>query len=261
MGFISLSLPSLFFLLADVTRSYWPEEELRSQLESIYPSDEDIAEEIEAFRSNIAGIWAYRNYGGSVFVDGLFLVVFYVWRPIGLMLWGMALFKLGVLSLKRDEGFYRKMIVYGFAIGIPLILVGLWYNFSLGFQSLNVKYRGIQWNYWGGIGIAMAYIGVIMLMLKQQRFPVISSYLASYGQMALSNYLGQTILATTFFYGYGLGQFARYGMFGLCIITIGIWTLQLFVSKFWMRRFRYGPFEWLWRCLTYGNLQPILRRP
>ncbi len=81
------------------------------------------------------------------------------------------------------------------------------------------------------------------------------------GRMALSNYIGQTIICTTIFYGYGLGLYASIGKAGLMLFVLGVWIIELIVSSLWLSRFRFGPIEWLWRPLTYGSRQPMLKKP
>ena len=76
-------------------------------------------------------------------------------------------------------------------------------------------------------------------------------------RMALSNYLAQTIICTTLFYGYGFGLFGKLDRFQLVGVVIAIWAFQLWYSPIWLRYFRFGPFEWLWRTLTYGKIQPM----
>ena len=81
--------------------------------------------------------------------------------------------------------------------------------------------------------------------------------LAPMGRMALTNYLLQSIICTTLFYGYGLGLFGTMGAaagFGLALV---IYALQIPFSHWWMARFQFGPAEWLWRTLTYGRVQPF----
>jgi uncharacterized protein len=78
--------------------------------------------------------------------------------------------------------------------------------------------------------------------------------------MALTNYLVQSILCTTIFYGHGLGLYGRVERVGQVGIVVAIWVLQLVISPIWLRHFRFGPFEWLWRTLTYFRLQPMRRK-
>ncbi len=75
--------------------------------------------------------------------------------------------------------------------------------------------------------------------------------------MALSNYLTHSIVCTTLFYGYGFGLFGHINRTGLAAIVLTIWVAQLVISPIWLRYFRYGPAEWLWRSLTYGQPQPM----
>jgi uncharacterized protein len=75
--------------------------------------------------------------------------------------------------------------------------------------------------------------------------------------MALTNYLSHTVICTTLFYGWGLGLFGTLGRFELEMIVVAIWIFQLIVSPIWLRSFRFGPAEWLWRSLTYGQRQSM----
>ena len=75
--------------------------------------------------------------------------------------------------------------------------------------------------------------------------------LAAVGRMALTNYLLQSLIATTLFYGYGFGLFGQVGPALGLLTTIAIFTAQIPISVWWMGRFQFGPVEWLWRALTY----------
>ncbi len=77
--------------------------------------------------------------------------------------------------------------------------------------------------------------------------------------MALTNYILQTLLALILFYGLGFGIGPRFGLVGVLIAAITIFTLQLLTSRWWLERYHFGPLEWLWRTLTYGKRQPWRR--
>ena len=85
--------------------------------------------------------------------------------------------------------------------------------------------------------------------------------LASVGRMAISNYLLQTLICTTLFYGYGFGLYGQVGATAGVLLTIAIYALQIPLSVWWLRHFRFGPVEWLWRSLTYGQRQPMRYPP
>ena len=83
--------------------------------------------------------------------------------------------------------------------------------------------------------------------------------LRAVGQMALTNYLMQSVLCTLFFFGYGLGFYERLAFHQLYLVVFAVWVLQLAYSPIWLRHFRFGPVEWLWRSLTYWQAQPMWR--
>ena len=92
----------------------------------------------------------------------------------------------------------------------------------------------------------------------QRRFAPI----AATGRMPLTNYLGQTLVATTLFYGWGLGLFGQVGPALTLLIAVGIYfVIQVPLSLWWLRRFEFGPLEYLWRTLTYGRRPTQSSRP
>jgi uncharacterized protein len=104
-----------------------------------------------------------------------------------------------------------------------------------------------------------AYLGLIVLMVKRQWFPGLQRGLAAMGRMALTNYLGQTFICTTLFYGHGLGWFGRVERWQQLALALLILVLQMAISFVWLQRWRFGPLEWLWRSLTYRRWQPMRR--
>ena len=75
--------------------------------------------------------------------------------------------------------------------------------------------------------------------------------LAAVGRTALTNYIGQSVIATFIFYGFGLGLFGYVNRIGQLFFILAIWAFQLLTSSWWLTHFRYGPLEWIWRLLTY----------
>ncbi|KPL03284.1 MAG: hypothetical protein AMJ73_07530 [candidate division Zixibacteria bacterium SM1_73] len=78
--------------------------------------------------------------------------------------------------------------------------------------------------------------------------------------MPLSNYLMQSIIGTMVYYGYGLGMYYRLSYLQGLLLTLAVFALQIPLSRWWLSKFQFGPFEWLWRSLTYGRPQPVLVR-
>ena len=93
----------------------------------------------------------------------------------------------------------------------------------------------------------------------QQRVERLQTSLAAVGRMALTNYLLQSIVCITLFYGHGLGWYGSVERTGQAMVVLAMSIAQLFWSPLWLSTFHYGPFEWLWRSLTYWRLQPMRR--
>jgi len=106
----------------------------------------------------------------------------------------------------------------------------------------------------GGVGLCLFFMTSIVLLCQDKKWSLKLKPLASMGRMSLSNYLFQSIVCTTIFYSYGLGLYGKVGPALGFVLTIVILTLQIFISTYWLKRYQFGPMEWVWRCLTYGKL-------
>ena len=84
-------------------------------------------------------------------------------------------------------------------------------------------------------------------------------WLAPAGRMALSNYLAQSLVCTLLFYGYGLGWFEQMGRAWQLLFAVALFAAQVALSRAWLRHFRFGPMEWLWRAITYWRWPPLRR--
>jgi uncharacterized protein len=84
--------------------------------------------------------------------------------------------------------------------------------------------------------------------------------LAATGRIAFTNYMIQSIICSFFFYGYGFGYFGRLNQWELYFMVAEIALVQIVFSVFWMRYYRMGPLEWLWRCLVYRKWLPIKKQ-
>jgi uncharacterized protein len=179
-----------------------------------------------------------------------------LWQMTGLMLMGMALFKLGVLSAARSRAFYLRMGTLGFGGGILLISLGLWRGFATKWDLLDFALVSQQLQYWGNLFVALGWTALVMLLCQRgwQLGPV-----AAVGRMALTNYLLQTVICTTIFYGHGLGLFGQVDRAGQFAIVLGVWAFQLLASSAWLGCFTLGPMEWVLRWFIYGRRPSFLR--
>jgi uncharacterized protein len=179
-----------------------------------------------------------------------------LWQITGLMLMGMALFKLGVLSAARSRTFYLRMAILGFGAGIMLIALGLWRSYATRWDLLDFVLVSEPLHYWGNLFVALGWTALVML-LCQRGWQL--SLVAAVGRMALTNYLLQTVICTTIFYGHGLGLFGQVDRAGQFAIVLGVWAFQLLASSAWLGCFALGPMEWVLRWFIYGRRPSFLR--
>jgi len=178
------------------------------------------------------------------------------WRVSGAMLFGMALFKSGVLTNDRSSGFYARLIAVGGVVGIGIVAAGVAYIQAADW-SAGAALFWRQFNYWGALPLAAAYVGLIARYCRWRPAGIETKALSAVGRTAFSNYLLQTLLATSVFYGHGLGLFGSVTRVKALAIAVAIWAVQIPLSALWLRYFRFGPMEWVWRVLTYGRFQKI----
>jgi uncharacterized protein len=105
--------------------------------------------------------------------------------------------------------------------------------------------------------LAFTYISVLLLLWQRPVWKRLLSVLAPVGRMALTNYLLQSLICTTLFYSYGFGLYGKVSPSVGLLLTVAIFLVQIPLSAWWLRRFRFGPMEWVWRSLTYGKPQPM----
>lgn len=257
-GILLMSVTTLLYVGGGYSIQFAPPEAMDGVRAFWSPGAESVAHELAAMR----GLWTEQMSVRVPEMTSTLTVVFfmyYLWRTVGMMLIGMALFKWGVLSAARSRRFYGTVAAVGFAVGLPLIWLGIVRRFADGWSIPWSFFQGSQYNYWGSAFVAMAYISVVMLMVKSDVLGKVKRALAAAGRMAFTNYLMQTVICTFLFYGHGFGLFGRVQRVGQLLVVLAVWAFQLWFSTFWLKRFRFGPAEWLWRTLTYLKPQPMRR--
>ena len=186
---------------------------------------------------------------------------FYGWAffdSIGMMLLGMGLLRSGVLTGARSRRFYGWMAAIGYGLGLPISAAATHRLYVDRFDPVAVAWLTAAYDP-GRICVALGHIAVVMLALKMAPPPLrwLTAMLGDVGRMALTSYLTATLICTTLFNGYGFGLFGSLRRRQLYLVVLGIWCVQLLFSRWWLRRFRFGPAEWAWRSLTYWKRQPM----
>jgi uncharacterized protein len=104
--------------------------------------------------------------------------------------------------------------------------------------------------------LALGYAATVLALIAAGGWRLFA-WAAPLGRMAFTNYLLQSLIFGWIFYGYGLGLFGSLGIAAASAMGIGVYAFQVLLSRWWLRRFRFGPVEWLWRTLMYGTVQPM----
>jgi len=221
-GLVWFVLGAAIMLASSWPFSWWSPEALARQAQSWAPSSEAIAWEIERYRGGWLDQMAHRvpaAFHGHT--SGLAFRT--LWQMVGLILMGMGLFKLDVLSGARPAALYGAMAAVGFGAGVPLTLVGVHHSFAHGWDLKDFLVFGSFCYYFGALLVGLGWTGLTLLVCR--RWTSVSP-LAAVGRLALTNYLLQSVVCTTIFYGHGFGLFARLDRVDQLGVVAGVWVLQ-----------------------------------
>lgn len=202
-------------------------------------------------------ILRYRVAEESDLLAGYFSYAFF--ETIPLMLLGMGLYRSGVLTGRDMGAGWRRAAWAGVAAGLALNLAAGLLVWSRGFPPfLSMA------TFFGFAGIANLplLLGAAVLLARWAARPHegwLAERLMLAGRMALSNYVGTSLVMVLLFHGWAGGLFGTLHRAELLLVVLLGWALMLQFSRAWLGRFSQGPLEWLWRCLTYWRRFPLKR--
>jgi len=185
-------------------------------------------------------------------------LLFFSLESLPLMLLGVALYRMGLFSGGMDPDRLRYWGWVGLGVGGLLhLLIALWAK-STGFA------------YYATLGAFMGFSPLPRLIMVVGLAALLALYgarasgwlaerISAAGRAAFTNYLGTSIVMTLVFHGWAFGLFGQLNRPQLYVVVLLAWVLMLLWSKPWLECFRFGPLEWLWRCLTYGKLFALKR--
>ena len=220
-------------------------------------NEEERAQELAVTRGDWTGIFATKL--GALPEWLLTQVEFSLLDTLGFMLLGMAMLKSGFLTGQWQQEQYRQVMQHALRIGfVPLALLAAWVMWT-GFATLPTYGTGFAWSFLFRIPLAVGYAALFGLWTLAHGGKKGMQRVKAVGQMALSNYLLSSLVMTFLFYGWGLGQFGDWPRARLYLLLPPMWLAMLLWSPLWLGRFRYGPAEWLWRCLEQRRLLGLKR--
>lgn len=215
-------------------------------------SPEQIAEAVAAHQGGYATAFPYVAEINTYWQSwGLYRYFFDIF---GMMLIGMGLFRLGVLTLERPTRLYVAMLVAGYGIGLAVNVAEARWIMQNGFSALAFAQANVTYDV-GRLAMTMGHLAALLLFVRSGLFGAFRRALAAVGRMALTSYLTHSVVCGILFIG--LGWFGRLERHELYFVVFAIWAAQLIVSPLWLRHYRFGPVEWLWRYLTYLKRPPL----
>ena len=205
-----------------------------------------------------------KTYGESIETNASHMKISYgriynqgiLYRTLIMMILGIVLFRKGIFKN------YRLMKSY-WPLTITLLLIALFVNYQRYYHWTYESFIPVTsfWKAWLftfpkellGLAYVLLFNGLYQLLFKNSRF----NFISGIGRSALSNYIFQSIICGFIFYGYGLGMYNQFSRLELLYVVSVIWLVQICLTWLWLKKFKYGPLEWLWRRLTYGSFDKV----
>ena len=200
----------------------------------------------------------YVTYRLAEWDDVITSTLVFVPDTLGLMLLGMAGYRSGFLTGEWADEDYRRVARHALGAGLLCGLGIVVYDIASGFYIVGSTAAFVV--------VATPFLTIMafgyaaLIILVSRGLGPIARRVAAAGRCAFSNYLGTSLLASFIFNGWGFGLYGSLSRFQAWCFVPAFWALMLLWSKPWLDRFRYGPFEWAWRSLSRGKLQPM-RKP
>jgi len=237
-------------------------------LESVFPFLPDALSSItDITMPKVIDIYSSGSY---LEILSLRLNEYFAFRNINLIYYApkiLSLFFLGYLfykhkfikSINSSKSKYFVVFVVLFLIGIVLNLFTNNIVNGLANPETNPFHTAIYMGVFEitNIFLGFGYILLILILSQVSIFMNILNPLKYIGRMALTNYLMQSVIFTRIMYSYGLGKFGSYQPWQLVILAVVIFVIQIILSKIWLQYFSFGPLEWIWRKLTYLEINII----
>jgi uncharacterized protein len=210
----------------------------------------------EIMHSGYAEIYSFRS---NRYLDQIVKYTYLsLWDILQFMFIGMAFYKMGILTGKAKVKVYAWMCIVGSSVGIGLAYLRLHSIIQLNFNWFEyARQASFDWSNIDRTFRSLGFFGLVMLMYKSGILKWFFKIMRPTGQMALSNYLGQSIICAIVFYGFGFGLYGIIQRYEAYLVLLGIWVFQIVFSHIWLRYFYFGPLEWMWRSLSYWKKQPM----
>ncbi|MEZ5565174.1 MAG: DUF418 domain-containing protein [Gammaproteobacteria bacterium] len=217
-------------------------------------ANEAIAGDIAIMQSGTLMEIAAHQAKSSLILQTIVALKWWFLDALSMMTLGMILYRSGILTRPASRGRYLAMAGIGLGIGLPLALWQTTTALAADFHPVATAMTKLVIDV-RRFALAFGYMGLILWFCHVPTGQAIKRPLVAVGRMALTNYMAQSLLCAMIFYGFGFGLYGRLRGYELYGAVAAIWAVEITWSVWWLAHFRIGPFEWLWRSLTYKQRQ------
>ena len=219
-----------------------------------WPPTEQLERQIAARTGDVATVYRTNTYIVALY-GSIGDIAWWTADAFMMMLLGMALYKWRVITGERSFKFYALMAALGYGFGFAFRIWAVAGRWEADFSP--ILWAWASFDQVGRAAMTIGHIGMFFVIWKLASSSLPLRALTAAGRMALTNYIGQTVIANLIFTGVGLGLYGALDRASVYSIMLAIWLAQLTFSMWWLSRYRFGPLEWGWRCLTYWRRQPL----
>ncbi|MBK8225941.1 MAG: DUF418 domain-containing protein [Flavobacteriales bacterium] len=179
-------------------------------------------------------------------------------KVLGLFLLGLWIARRRLFAdVSANSALLKRLCILGFSVGLPSSVVMWWAEGNVGHPPEPASLLRAASYAFGVVPLAIAFASGFALLWRGDAWRPRLQVLAPMGRMALTNYLMQTIIALALFTGVGMGWGTHVSAVTFEAMALAVFIVQVIWSRWWLARFQYGPFEWVWRSLTYGRMMPM----
>ena len=223
--------------------------------------------EMQARSAEYAPVYAHGSYAeitrvrAQEFLGMLMYLPFFFPSVFSMFLLGAWFIRSGtVTDPAAHVALFRRLLGWGLGLGIPLaLLASHWMGDGNPFTGGLRGAAGSMLMPIASVALSLGYVGALVTLWYAPAARPWLALLAPAGRMALTNYLTHAAVLSTLFYGYGLAWWGEVPRAQQALLALALFAAQLLLSALWLRRFHYGPMEWLWRSATYLQWQPLRR--
>ncbi len=254
IGVMLYLTPACLLFLSSVSMAFLPEAELKKIAVEFADNANYAVQAANAYAQG--NYWEVVRQRLSDFLHMLSFEPYVFIGALGIFLIGAAIMRSGrLLDLKANRSFFLKSMVVCALLAAGTIGIANSVHGHSMMTSQGMLEQALMTI--GNLPLSLFYLCSIAYAMSFVSGSKVLRLLAPAGRMALTNYLMQSLIASTVFYGYGLGFWNQWGRAELALFVLAVFIAQVIFSYLWLRYFRYGPMEWLWRALTYWAIPPM----